>query len=388
MAGKVVVTINSTGRQAASFIRAATAVGWHVRAQVLKADGLVAEELASLPGVELVEGDLGGPKRNELINRLFLGARIAFINTTHWGDEVAIGKACADAAKRVGVSHYIYSSMPDHSVFGEDWRGLPMWASKFAIENYVRQIGIPATFVYTGIYNNNFTSLPYPLFQMELQPDGSFVWQAPFHPNDPLPWLDAEHDVGPTLLQIFKMGANHWKGQRVTLAFEKLTPVQCCARFSRGVGRPVNYVHGPIKIAVSVPSGYREQLEILQETLGDKRAPYFGPDLEYPREGRSIWEGYRGIEEYAREVFPIEEYANGLRWMEDGSVSGSRAPSTVGDMDFDDAEDSGHERFVSLKHASRPITPAGTPIPLHITGAYTPSSHPEGGRGEFFVGSC
>lgn len=64
------------------------------------------------------------------------------------------------------------------------------------------------------IYNNNFTSLPYPLFQMELQDDGSFVWQAPFHPNDPLPWLDAEHDVGPALLQIFKMGANHWKGQR------------------------------------------------------------------------------------------------------------------------------------------------------------------------------
>jgi hypothetical protein len=52
---------------------------------------------------------------------------------------------------------------------------------------------------------------------MELQDDGSFIWQAPFHPNDPLPWLDAEHDVGPALLQIFKMGANHWKGQRYGL---------------------------------------------------------------------------------------------------------------------------------------------------------------------------
>lgn len=49
---------------------------------------------------------------------------------------------------------------------------------------------------------------------MELQDDGSFVWQAPFHPDDPLPWLDAEHDVGPALLQIFKMGPKHWKGQR------------------------------------------------------------------------------------------------------------------------------------------------------------------------------
>lgn len=214
MTGKTVATINSTGRQAASFIRAASAVGWHVRAQIRNREGMVAEELAALPNVDLIEGDLEGPQRPALLNHLFAGAKIAFVNTVHWGDEVAIGRACADAAKRAGVAHYVYSSMPDHSTFGHDWKALPMWASKFAIENYVRQLGIPATFVYTGIYNNNFTSLPYPLFQMDLQPDGSFIWQAPFHPDDPLPWLDAEHDVGPALLQIFKMGPNHWKGQR------------------------------------------------------------------------------------------------------------------------------------------------------------------------------
>lgn len=211
---KTVATINSTGRQSASFIRVASAIGWRVRAQIRSGDGLVAEELASLPNVELIEGDLTGPNVKALLAKLFTGVRIAFINTTHWGDEVAIGKACADAAKKAGVSHYVYSSMPDHSIFDPDWKALPLWASKFAIENYVRQIGIPATFIYTGIYNNNFTSLPYPLFQMELQDDGSFVWQAPFHPDDPLPWLDAEHDVGPALLQIFKMGPSHWKGQR------------------------------------------------------------------------------------------------------------------------------------------------------------------------------
>ena len=217
MPTKIVATINSTGRQAASFIRAASAVGWHVKAQIRNREGLVFDELSELPGVEFIEGDLTGPNRNQILTRLFTDAKIAFVNTTHWGDEVAIGKACADVAKRAGIVHYIYSSMPDHSTFGQNWRSLPMWASKFTIENYIRQIGIPATFAYTGIYNNNFTSLPYPLFQMELQDDGSFVWQAPFHPDDPLPWLDAEHDVGPALLQIFKMGPNHWKGQRYVL---------------------------------------------------------------------------------------------------------------------------------------------------------------------------
>lgn len=152
----------------------------------------------------------------------------------------------------------------------------------------------------------------------------------------------------------------------MTLAFEKLTPLQCCARFSKGVGRPVSYVHGPIKIAVSIPSGYREHLEILQDTLGNMRAPYFGPDLEYPREGRSIWEGWRGMEEYAREVFPIEEYNNGLRWMEDGVDGGLATPSE--------------------SDSTRPTTPAGQPV--HASGAYTPRSHPETMQDDFFVGSC
>ncbi|KAF4555165.1 Nitrogen metabolite repression protein nmr [Elsinoe fawcettii] len=372
---KTVVTINSTGRQTASFIRVASAVGWRVRAQIRNCEGVVAEELASLPNVEIVEGDLCQNKKTlvPFLNELFQDAQVAFINTTHWGDEVSIGKACADAAKKAGVHHYVYSSMPDHSIYNPEWKALPLWAQKFAVENYVRQIGIPSTFLITGIYNNNFTSLPYPLFQMELQSDGSFNWQAPFHPNDPLPWLDAEHDVGPALLQIFKMGPKAWKGQRVILAFERLTPLQVCQRFSRGVGRPVRYVHGPIKIAVNIPSGYREHLEILQEVLGDKRAPYFGPQYEYPNEARSLWEGYRGIEEYAREVFPLEESANGLTWMDEMSEDGGTDANGDGDDDFDGDSTS---------------SPAPGRTPVYVSGTRTPGAHPEGGLGDFFVGSC
>lgn len=132
-----------------------------------------------------------------------------------------------------------------------------------------------------------------------------------------------------------------------------------------------------------MPSGYREHLEILQETLGQKGAPYFGPNLEYPREGRSIWEGHRGIEEYAREVFPIEEYNNGLRWMDgEGSVAGDHGGEMNGS--FEDGGD-GAERATG----SRPQTPAnhGSAVPLHVS-AMTPHSHPESGGRNFFVGSC
>jgi hypothetical protein len=68
---------------------------------------------------------------------------------------------------------------------------------------------------------------------------------------------------------------------------------------------------------VPTPAGYREHLEALEETLGKQSAPYFGPELEKDCTKLSIelWEGWRDMEEYAREVFPLEEQANGQTWM-------------------------------------------------------------------------
>lgn len=220
MPPKTIAIVNSTGRQAASLARVASAVGYHVRAQLRSKDGIVAQELETLQNVTLVVGSL---ENKTLITNLFTGAQLAFINTTFWGDEVAIGRSLADAAKKAGIQHYVYSSMPDHSIYGQGWPALPLWSAKFTVENYVRQIGLPATFVYAGIYNNNFTSLPYPLFCMELKKDGTFEWKAPFHPDVPLPWLDAEHDVGPAVLQILKDGPRKWAGHRYDASLSLLS---------------------------------------------------------------------------------------------------------------------------------------------------------------------
>ncbi|EDU42607.1 nitrogen metabolic regulation protein [Pyrenophora tritici-repentis Pt-1C-BFP] len=75
-------------------------------------------------------------------------------------------------------------------------------------------------------------------------------------------------------------------------------------------------------INVPTPTGYREHLSALEYTLGEKGAPYFGPDLEpdVPSVSLELWEGNRSMEEYAQEVFPVEEAANGLTWMEEGEI--------------------------------------------------------------------
>jgi NmrA-like family len=174
--------------------------------------GIVAQELCTLPNVTVIVGSL---EDSRIINELFsVPVELAFINTTHWGNEVEIGKQLVLAAERAGVQHLIYSSMPNHGLFGNQWQSLPLWSSKFVVENFIKSRHIPATFVYCGIYHNNFTSLPYPLFRMELQDDGSFEWQAPFNATKPLPWLDAEHDIGPVVLQIFIDGPSVWGNHR------------------------------------------------------------------------------------------------------------------------------------------------------------------------------
>lgn len=207
-----IAIVNGTGRQAASVIRAVTALGWHVKAQIFSPHPVVKEELEDYDNVDLYEESL--ENNPELIDTLFEGCQYAFINTFPTGDEVRLGKALADAAQRHRIQHYIYCSMPDHSVYNPAWPGLPNWACKFTVENYIRQLGIPATFLYAGIYNNNFTSLAFPLFCMEFQEDNTVEWRAPFHPHTKLPWLDAEADTGPAVLQILKDGMSKWRDRR------------------------------------------------------------------------------------------------------------------------------------------------------------------------------
>ncbi|KAI2608815.1 nitrogen metabolite repression--responsible protein [Hypoxylon fragiforme] len=368
---KTIAVINASGRQAASLIRIATAVGYKVRAQLRNLEGVIATEVASNPNVTVFVGELylrNKPDDNRdvtvhghlpgilvnhgLISQLFNGAQLAFTNTTFYGNEIQIGEAIADAAKKAGVQHYIYSSMPDHAAYNPQWPSLPLWAAKHEVENYIRKIGLPATFVYTGIYNNNFTSLLYPLFCMELQSDGSFKWQAPFHPHAKLPWLDAEHDVGPAIIQVFKDGPEKWNGKRIALAYEYLTPIEVCQAFERGLGRRTQYKRGPIELKVKIPEGYREQLEALGKLFSlnnndpTKQPPYFGdPELEgrCPDDALALWEGPRGLEEYAREIFPLEEEANGMTWMfegEDGPIFDGPGETTEEVIDpVEDVED-------------------------------------------------
>lgn len=189
---------------------------------------------------------------------------------------------------------------------------------------------------------------------MELQSDGSFTWEAPFHPDVPLPWLDAEHDVGPAVLQLIKDGVSRWgKGERIALAYEMISPKSVCRKFERGLGRRVRYKRASnIEVKVKIPTGYRDQLVALEKmyALGATnpalQPPYFGDivlERSCPSEAMELWEGHRGMEEYAREVFPLEEAANGLTWMHDGNTTDGEEGTIQGGEEYDDVDADGED---------------------------------------------
>lgn len=138
----------------------------------------------------------------------------------------------------------------------------------------------------------------------------------------------------------------------------------------------VSYHRAPIEMHVPVPSGYREHLTALEETLGWREAPYFGPELDrpsYPAEAVDLWQGCRGIEEYAREVFPLEEAANGLRWMLDDD----------GDDENMSEVRSEAETIANSVAESRPMTPGEG----NVDGTARMGTKGTESQG-YFVGNC
>ena len=95
------------------------------------------------------------------INAAVEGSHTVFAVTNYWEKmskdvEVGQGKAIADAAKAAGVQHLIWSSLVNVTeVSGGRLPNVPHFDGKNDVEKYIRQIGVPATFVYPGYFMSN-----------------------------------------------------------------------------------------------------------------------------------------------------------------------------------------------------------------------------------------
>src|SRR5215471_10085358 len=107
---KSVLVTGATGRQGGAVIRHMLPKGWRLRALTRNPASHTAKEIAR-QGVEVVQGDLENPGSLEAVCRGIYGV---YSVQDFWSvgarREIQQGKNLADAAKKAGVQHFVYSS--------------------------------------------------------------------------------------------------------------------------------------------------------------------------------------------------------------------------------------------------------------------------------------
>jgi uncharacterized protein YbjT (DUF2867 family) len=248
-AKKIIVVVGATGAQGSGLVRAIAADRdgrFAARALTRNPDSEKAVALGRL-GAEVVAADVDDAASLE---RAFAGAYGAFCVTFFWEHfsperELAQAKAMAQAAKRAGVQHAIWSTLEDTRrwVPLDDDRmptlqgkyKVPHFDAKGEANRFFAELGVPTTLLHTSFYWDNiihFGMAPKP------GPDGKLAFTLPMG-DKKLPGIAAE-DIGPCAYGIFKQG-REWIGKSVGIAGEHLTGAQMAAALGRALGREVRH---------------------------------------------------------------------------------------------------------------------------------------------------
>lgn len=246
---KIIAVVGATGSQGSGLIEAILADpngGFQARAITRDTNSEKAKALAKR-GVEVVAADLDDEKSLE---RAFAGAHGVYCVTFFWAHfspekEQVHARNMANAAKKAGVKHVIWSTL-------EDTRKLvplsdnrmptlqgkykcPHFDSKGEADHFFTDAGLPVTFLLTTFYWDNFY-----LFGMgpKKGQDGKYTLTFPI--GDKRMSGIAAEDIGKVAYGIFKRG-QEFIGKRVAIAGEHITGKQMAESLSKALGKPVTY---------------------------------------------------------------------------------------------------------------------------------------------------
>jgi uncharacterized protein YbjT (DUF2867 family) len=264
---KIILVTGATGKQGGAVARHLLGDGWSVRALTRSPDKPEAENLRNL-GAEIVQGDLDDPAS---ISSAVAGVYGVFSVQQYWGKgvdvEVVEGKALADAAKKAGVAHFIYSSVGG----AERKTGIPFFESKFQIETYIKKLNLKWSIVRPAYFMDNFLApdtigriytgdFPFPLeTEMSMQ-------------------LVAVDDIGEMVKLMFD-NPEIYLGKAIEIAGDELTGAQIAETLSKAIGKTVTYREIPVESLHEISAdyemmfdwmnrrGFAADIELLKEKL-------------------------------------------------------------------------------------------------------------------------
>ena len=233
---RTVLVTGATGRQGGAVVRHMLPKGWKLRALTRNPDGYAAKALAR-QGVEVVQGDL---EDTASVARAAQGVYGIYSVQDFWAvgakREVQQGKNVAEAAKKVGVRHFVYSSVGG----AERNTGIPHWESKWEIEKYVRSLGLPATVIRPAAFMET-----YYIDQVEI---GILKGKLadPIRADKPYQTI-ATDDIGGFVALAFER-PTEFIGKELEIAGSELTNPEAAKVFSRVLGKPVKFQRLPLPL--------------------------------------------------------------------------------------------------------------------------------------------
>lgn len=253
---KTIAVMGATGAQGGGLVRAILAnpqSGFTARAVTRDPNSEKAKALAAL-GAEVVAADI---EDVESLKRAYNGAYGVFGVTFFWDHfspqkETAHAKAMADAAKAVGVKHFVWSTLEDTRKFMplsdtrmptlQEAYKVPHFDGKGEVDAYFAEIGVPTTNLLTSFYWDNLVHFG---LGPQKTPEGNLAIFIPMG-DKLLPGIAAE-DIGKCAFGIFQRG-EEYIGKTVGIAGDHLTADSMAAELTRAIGKQIVNVSLPFEV--------------------------------------------------------------------------------------------------------------------------------------------
>lgn len=191
-----ILVVGATGAQGGSVARHLLATGrYKVRCLTRHADSSAAMSLRQ-SGAEVVQGDLENPAS---LRALLHDCDAVFGVTNYWehGErEYVQGRNLVDAIRHSDVQHTILSTLPHTKLLSGGRLEVPHFDTKARVEEYAREMDLPATYLHVAFYYENFLNY----FPPRRQEDGTYTFGFP-QGTTPLAAVAAA-DIGGLVLAI------------------------------------------------------------------------------------------------------------------------------------------------------------------------------------------
>ena len=246
---KIITVFGATGAQGGGLVRSILNDKngeFTARAVTRDVNSEKAKELAAL-GAEIVAGDVDNPAS---VEKALEGAYGAYFVTFFWAHyspekEMAEAKIYANAAKKAGLKHVIWSTLEDTREFVPlDDDRMPTLNGKYKVphfdgkgesDKFFIEAGVPTTFLYPSFYWENFI---YFGSGPKKGTDGKLQLTLPI--GDAKMGGIAAEDIGKSAYSIFKRG-KEFIGKKVGLAGGQLSGEEMATELSKALGQPVTY---------------------------------------------------------------------------------------------------------------------------------------------------